>query len=101
MESNLKINKRSEQTTATYTKGDYRVEITYNVNKGDGTIENISMSFYGSNGNYFGGVNANTNGTNELAYNISGVHQNKLSEVASLVEEISSAITTNVASDVE
>ena len=27
---NLKINKKSEQTTATYTKGGYRVEITYN-----------------------------------------------------------------------
>ena len=30
---NLKINKKSEQTTATYTKGGYRVEITYNVDK--------------------------------------------------------------------
>ena len=28
---NLKINKKSEQTTATYTKGGYRVEITYNI----------------------------------------------------------------------
>ena len=32
MATNLKINSKSEQTTATYTKDDYRVEITYNVN---------------------------------------------------------------------
>ena len=34
---NLKINKKSEQTTATYTKGGYRVEITYNVDKTGGS----------------------------------------------------------------
>uniref|UniRef100_A0AAU8MHH5 Uncharacterized protein n=1 Tax=Geladintestivirus 3 TaxID=3233135 RepID=A0AAU8MHH5_9CAUD len=101
MESNLKINKKSEQTTATYTKGDYRVEITFNVNKGDGSIENISMSLYGNNGNYLGNVNANTNGNQELTYNISGVPQSKLTEVTALIEDINSAIATNVASDAE
>ena len=35
---NLKINKKSEQTAATYTKGGYRVEITYNVDKTGGKI---------------------------------------------------------------
>ena len=50
---NLKINKKSEQTTATYTKGGYRVEITYNVDKTGGNIESINMSIYGDpNGNY-------------------------------------------------
>lgn len=44
---NLKINKKSEQTTATYTKGSYRVEITYNVDKTGGNIESINMSIYG------------------------------------------------------
>lgn len=44
---NLKINKKSEQTTATYTKGGYRVEITYNVDKTGGNIESINMSIYG------------------------------------------------------
>ena len=43
---NLKINKKSEQTTATYTKGGYRVEITYNVDKSGGNIESINMSIY-------------------------------------------------------
>lgn len=44
---NLKINKKSEQTTATYTKGGYRVEITYYVDKTGGNIESINMSIYG------------------------------------------------------
>lgn len=52
---NLKINKKSEQTAATYTKGGYRVEITYNVDKTGGNIESINMSIYGDpNGNYLG-----------------------------------------------
>lgn len=41
---NLKINKKSEQTTATYTKGGYRVEITYNVAGG--------ITCYKEGGNY-------------------------------------------------
>ena len=79
---NLKINKKSEQTTATYTKGGYRVEITY----GD------------ANGNYLGNANASFNGS-ELTYNISGVSQSKLSEVSALVAEVDSAIATNMASE--
>lgn len=64
---NLKINKKSEQTTATYTKGGYRVEITYNVDKTGGNIDSIPQS--------------------------------KLGEVASLIEEVDSAIATNMASE--
>lgn len=96
---NLKINKKSEQTTATYTKGDYRVEITYNVDKTGGNIENINMSIYGdANGNYLGNVNASSNGS-ELTYNISGVPQSKLSEVSALIEEVNTAIEANMASE--
>lgn len=96
---NLKINKKSEQTTATYTKGGYRVEITYNVDKSGGNIESINMSIYtDTNGNYLGNANASSNGS-ELTYNISGVSQSKLSEVASLIEEVDSAINANMASE--
>ena len=96
---NLKINKKSEQTTATYTKGGYRVEITYNVDKTGGNIESINMSIYSdANGNYLGNANASSNGS-ELTYNISGVSQSKLSEVASLIEEVNSAIATQLASE--
>lgn len=97
---NLKINKKSEQTTATYTNGGYRVEITYNVDKSGGNIESINMSIYSdANGNYLGNANASSNGS-ELTYNISGVPQSKLSEVATLIEEVNSAIATNMASEV-
>lgn len=97
---NLKINKKSEQTTATYTKGGYRVEITYNVDKSGGNIESINMSIYtDTNGNYLGNANASYNGS-ELTYNISGIPQSKLSEVASLIEEVNSAINANMASEV-
>lgn len=96
---NLKINKKSEQTTATYTKVGYRVEITYNVDKSGGNIESINMSIYSdANGNYLGNANASSNGS-ELTYNISGVPQSKLSEVASLIEEVNSAINANMASE--
>ena len=96
----LKITKKSEQTTATYTKGDYRVEITYNVDKYGGNIESINMSIYSdANGNYLGNANASSNGS-ELTYNISGVQQSKLSEVATLIEEVNSAIAANMASEV-
>lgn len=96
---NLKINKKSEQTTATYTKGGYRVEITYNVDKTGGNIESINMSIYSdANGNYLGNANASSNGS-ELTYNISGVSQSKLGEVASLIEEVNSAIVANMASE--
>lgn len=96
---NLKINKKSEQTTATYTKGGYRVEITYNVDKSGGNIESINMSIYSDvNGNYLGNANASSNGS-ELTYNISGVSQSKLSEVSALIEEVNSAINANMASE--
>lgn len=96
---NLKINKKSEQTTATYTKGGYRVEIIYNVDKTGGNIESINMSIYGdANGNYLGNANASFNGS-ELTYNISGVPQSKLSEVSSLIKEVNSAIAANMASE--
>lgn len=95
----LKINKKSEQTTATYTNDGYRVEITYNVDKSGGNIESINMSIYGdANGNYLGNANASSNGS-ELTYNLSSIPQSKLSEVASLIEEVNSAIATNMASE--
>lgn len=97
---NLKINKKSEQTTATYTNSGYRVEITYNVDKSGGNIESINMSIYSdANGNYLGNANASSNGS-ELTYNISGVPQSKLSEVTTLIEEVNSAIAANMASEV-
>lgn len=96
---NLKINKKSEQTAATYTKDGYRVEITYNVDKTGGNIESINMSIYGdANGNYLGNVNASSNGS-ELIYNISGVPQSKLSEVSALIKEVNSAIAANMESE--
>ena len=96
---NLKINKKSEQTTATYTNDGYRVEITYNVDKSGGNIESINMTIYGdANGNYLGNANASSNGS-ELTYNLSGIPQSKLSEVASLIEEVNSAIAANMASE--
>lgn len=96
---NLKINKKSEQTTATYTKGGYRVEITYNVDKSGGNIESINMSIYtDTNGNYLGNANASSNGS-ELTYNISGIPQSKLSEVSALIEVVNSAIAANIASE--
>lgn len=96
---NLKINKKSVQTTATYTKGGYRVEITYNVDKTGDNIESINMSIYGDpNGNYLGNANASSNGS-ELTYNISGVPQSKLSEVSALIKEVDSAIAANMASE--
>lgn len=96
---NLKINKKSEQTTATYTNDGYRVEITYNVDKTGGNIESINMSIYGdAHGDYLGNANASSNGS-ELTYNLSSIPQSKLSEVASLIEEVNSAIATNMASE--
>lgn len=96
---NLKINKKSEQTTATYTNSGYRVEITYNVDKTGGNIESINMTIYSdANGNYLGNANASSNGS-ELTYNLSGIPQSKLSEVASLIEEVNSAIAANMASE--
>ena len=96
---NLKINKKSEQATATYTNGGYRVEITYNVDKSGGNIESINMSIYSdANGNYLGNANASSNGS-ELTYNISGVSQSKLSEISALIEEVNSAINANMASE--
>ena len=96
---NLKINKKSEQTTATYTNDGYRVEITYNVDKTGGNIESINMSIYvDAHGDYLGNANASSNGS-ELTYNLSGIPQSKLSEVASLIEEVNSAIAANMASE--
>lgn len=96
---NLKINKKSEQTTATYTKGGYRVEITYNIDKTSVSIDSINMSIYAdTNGNYLGNANASSNGS-ELTYNISGIPQSKFSEVSTLIAEVDSAIATNMASE--
>ena len=100
MTTNLKINSKSEQTTATYTKDDYRVEITYNVNPTANVIKDINMSIYDNiNGNYIGNVNANNNGNDLLTYNISGVLQSKLTDVVNLIEEVSLAITSIIVSE--
>ena len=100
MATNLKINSKSEQTTATYTKDDYRVEITYNVNPTANVIKDINMSIYDNiNGNYIGNVNANNNGNDLLTYNISGVLQSKLTDVVNLIEEVSLVIASTVASE--
>jgi hypothetical protein len=100
MATNLKINSKSEQTTATYTKDDYRVEITYNVNPTANVIKDINMSIYDNiNGNYIGNVNANNNGNDLLTYNISGILQSKLTDVVTLIEEISLAIGSTIASE--
>lgn len=100
MTANLKIISKSEQTTATYTKDDYRVEITYNVNPTANVIKDINMSIYDNiNGNYIGNVNANNNGNDLLTYNISGVLQGKLTDVVTLIEEVSLAIGSTVASE--
>lgn len=100
MVTNLKINSKSEQTTATYTKDDYRVEITYNVNPTANVIKDINMSIYDNiNGNYIGNVNANNNGNDLLTYNISGILQSKLTDVVTLIEEISLAIGSTIASE--
>lgn len=99
MTTNLKINSKSEQTTATYTKDDYRVEITYNVNPTANVIKDVNMSIYDNiSGNYIGNVNAN-NGNDLLTYNISGVLQSKLTDVVTLIEEISLAIASAIASE--
>ena len=100
MTTNLKINSKSEQTNATYTKDDYRVEITYNVNPTDNVIKDINMSIYDNiNGNYIGNVNANNNTNDLLTYNISGVLQSKLTDVVNLIEEVNLAIASTVASE--
>lgn len=100
MTTNLKINSKSEQTTATYTKDDYRVEITYNVNPTANVIKDVNMSIYDNiNGNYIGNVNANNNGNDLLTYNISGVLQSKLTDVVTLIEEISLAIASTITSE--
>ncbi len=100
MATNLKINSKSEQTTATYTKDDYRVEITYNVNPTANVIKDVNMVIYDDiSGNYIGNVNANNNGNDLLTYNISGVLQSKLTDVVNLIEEVSLAIASTVASE--
>ena len=100
MTTNLKIISKSEQTTATYTKDDYRVEITYNVNPTANVIKDINMSIYDNiNGNYIGNVNANNNGNDLLTYNISGVLQSKLTDIVNLIEEVNLAIASTVASE--
>ena len=100
MTTNLKIISKSEQTTATYTKNDYRVEITYNVNPTANVIKDINMSIYDNiNGNYIGNVNANNNGNDLLTYNISGVLQNKLTDVVTIIEEVNLAIASTVTSE--
>lgn len=100
MATNLKINSKSEQTTATYTKDDYRIEITYNVNPTANVIKDVNMVIYDDiSGNYIGNVNANNNGNDLLTYNISGVLQSKLTDVVNLIEEVSLAIASTVASE--
>ena len=100
MTTNLKIISKSEQTTATYTKDDYRVEITYNVNPTTNVIKDINMSIYDNiNGNYIGNVNANNNANDLLTYNISGVLQSKLTDIVNLIEEVNLAIASTVTSE--
>lgn len=96
MATNLNIISKSEQTTATYIKDDYRVEINYNANPTAKVIKDINMSIYDNiNGNYIGNVNAD----DLLTYNTSGVLQSKLTDIATLIKDVSLAITSTVSSE--
>lgn len=93
----FKIQSKSIQTSATYVKDNFKVDVTYLQDK-EATLENISMTIYKGDGIYAGNVNAGRADDGSLQFSFSSISQDDLAAVTAIVNEINDAISASVVS---
>lgn len=92
--STWKVNSKSTQISATYTEGDYKVEVSYTEDATTSTLTNINGSFYkGESMTYAGNFNGNVNGGNEMSYSFREVRLADMGAVTEMVADIESKIS--------
>lgn len=91
--STWKVNSKSVTTGATYTDGQYKIEVSYNEDAQTNTLLSINGSIYkGENQTYAGNFNGNRNG-DEMSYSFSGVKLADMNAVTTMVIDIETIIT--------
>lgn len=95
--ADFKIQSKSIQTSATYVKDNFKVDVTYLQDK-EATLENISMTIYKGDGIYAGNVNAGRADDGSLQFSFSSISQDDLAAVTAIVNEINDAISASVVS---
>lgn len=95
--ADFKIQSKSVQTSATYVKDNFKVDVTYLQDK-EATLENISMTIYKGDGIYAGNVNAGRADDGTLQFSFSSISQDDLAKVTAIVNEINDAINASVVS---
>ncbi len=91
--STWKVNSKSVTTGATYTSGDYKIEVSYNEDAQTNKLMSINGTIYkGENQSYAGNFNGNRNG-DEMSYSFSGVKLADMNAVTTMVIDIETIIT--------
>lgn len=91
--STWKVNSKSVTTGATYTSGDYKIEVSYNEDAQNNKLMSINGAIYkGDNQSYAGNFNGNRNG-DEMSYSFSGVKLADMNAVTTMVIDIETIIT--------
>ena len=90
--STWKVNSKSVTTGATYTSGDYKIEVSYNEDAQTNKLMSINGTIYkGENQSYAGNFNGNRNG-DEMSYSFSGVKLADMNAVTTMVIDIEAKI---------
>ena len=91
--STWKVNSKSMQSSATYTEGEYKIEVSYNEDATTNTLMSINGNIYKGEGqSYAGNFNGNRNG-DEMSYSFSGVKLADMNAVTTMVIDIETIIT--------
>ena len=90
--STWKVNSKSMQSSATYTNGDYKIEVSYSEDATTNTLTSINGSIYkGEKQPYTGNFNGNRNGE-EMSYSFSNIKLADMNAVTPMVLDIESKI---------
>lgn len=90
--STWKVNSKSMQSSATYTNGDYKIEVSYSEDATTNTLTSINGSIYkGEEQSYTGNFNGNRN-SEEMSYSFSNIKLADMNAVTPMVLDIESKI---------
>ena len=102
--SDFQIEAKSVQTSASYVKGDYKVQIQYLQDK-DGNVQSVNMTINKKSASgtdvYAGTVNAIRVENGELSFSLSSIAQADIADISAVVEEVNEQITVEVTKEEE
>lgn len=93
--SEWKVNSKSLQSSATYTDGNYKVEVSYTVDATNDKVNNINGSIYKGEGMTFAGTfNSSADNNGEITYSFGGVKLADMGKVTTMILDIERKIKT-------